>query len=345
MEVRRTLSFIKREENMTENTTKPGDVNKMKAVAINRFGGVDEMELQRFPIPQMESDEVLIRVHAAGVGVWDPKEREGVFAKMRGDENPDFPRILGREGAGTVLDVGTEVTNFTEGDKVYINGSPIPAANLYAEYATAKAEHVMPVPNGLSLYQAGTLPVDAITALTGLDEILNLRSGETLLVFGASGGLGHLAVQLAKRMDAKVFAIASGNDGVDLINKLGADATVDGRNEDFAEAAHKFAPDGFDAALLTAGGEAAEQALKTLREGGRAVYPYGVNPEPEAPEGVDLEGYNMNSTPEVYKKLNSLIEDGPFIVHIARSFPLEKAAEAHRQIDEHYIGKYVLEVI
>lgn len=330
---------------MSENPEEPGNVEKMKAIAINRFGGVDEMEVQQLPIPQIEPDEVLIRVHAAGVGVWDPKEREGVFAKMRGEENPDFPRILGREGAGSVLGVGTDVTKFKEGDKVYINGSPSPAANLYAEYATAKAEHVMPVPDGLSMYEAGAMPVDAITALTGLDEILKLKSGEKLLVFGASGGLGHLAVQLAKRMGAKVFAVASGRDGVDIVKKLGADETVDGRNEDFVDAAREFAPDGFDAAILTAGGEAANKALHTLRDGGRAAYPNGVDPKPEAPEGVDLQSYNMNSSPEVYEKLNSLIENGPFNVHIERSFPLEEAAEAHRQLNEHYVGKFVLEVV
>ncbi|MDX1641683.1 MAG: alcohol dehydrogenase catalytic domain-containing protein, partial [Balneolaceae bacterium] len=138
---------------MTENPN-PGNVNKMKAIAINRFGDVDELELKKLPIPQIEPDEVLIRVHAAGVGPWDPKEREGVFAKMRGDENPDFPRILGREASGTVLGVGAEVTKFKEGDKVYVNGSPSPAANLYAEYATAKAKHVMPIPDNLSMFES-----------------------------------------------------------------------------------------------------------------------------------------------------------------------------------------------
>ena len=100
-----------------------GNVDTMKAIAINRFGGVDELELQQLPVPQIEPEEVLIRIHYAGVGVWDPKEREGVFAKMRGDENPDFPRILGREASGTVLGVGSKVSNFKEGDKVYVNGS------------------------------------------------------------------------------------------------------------------------------------------------------------------------------------------------------------------------------
>lgn len=329
---------------MTKNP-KPGNVKRMKAMAINRFGGADELELQELPIPQIEPDEVLIRVHTAGVGVWDPKEREGVFAKMRGDKNPDFPRILGREASGTVLGVGTKVSGFKEGDKVYVNGSPSPAANLYAEYATAKAKHVMPIPGNLTMFEAGAMPVDAITALTGLDEILKLQPDEKLLVFGASGGLGHLAAQLGKIMGAKVFAIASGRDGVEIIKKLGADDAVNGRSDNFVDALREFAPGGFDTALFTAGGDAANEAIKTLRDGGRAAYPNGVNPEPEAPEGIDLHSYNMNSSPKVYRKLNSLIEKGPFKVHIARSFPLEGAAEAHRQLNDHYVGKFVLEIL
>lgn len=321
------------------------NVDKMKAVAINRFGGVDELKLLELPVPQTEPDEVLIRIHAAGVGVWDPKEREGVFAKMRGNDNSDFPRILGREAAGTVLGVGSDVSKFKEGDKVYVNGSPAPQANLYAEYATAKAKHTMPIPDHLTMNDAGAMPVDAITALTGLDRILKIKEDETLLVFGASGGMGHIAVQLAKAMGARVFAVASGTDGVDIINNLGADGSVDGHNEDFVKHAWEFAPGGFDTALLAAGGDAANKALTTLRDGGRAAYPHGVNPEPIAPAHVDLHAYNMKSEPEIYKKLNSLIEKHPIDIHIARSFPLEQAAEAHKQLDEHYVGKYILEVV
>ncbi|MDX1641625.1 MAG: zinc-binding dehydrogenase, partial [Balneolaceae bacterium] len=123
------------------------------------------------------------------------------------------------------------------------------------------------------------------------------------------------------------------------------DGAVDGRDENLIENLREFSPDGFDVALLTSGGKAANECLKTLRDGGRAAYPNGVQPEPKAPEGVNLQAYSMNSSPEVYEKLNSLIEAGPFNVHIARSFPLEEAAEAHRQLDDHYVGKYVLEVL
>ena len=123
--------------------------------------------------------------------------------------------------------------------------------------------------------------MDAMTALRGLDDTLGLKPDESVMIFGASGGIGHLAVQLAKRMGAQVFAVASGSDGVALVKRLGADAVVDGRKDDIAAAARQFAPNGFDAALITAGGPAADKALSAMRAGGRVAYPNGVEPTPE----------------------------------------------------------------
>lgn len=329
---------------MTE-ISKPQKGDKMKAVAIHQFGGADEIQIQEFPVPKIAPDEVLIRVHTAGVGIWDAKEREGLFAKANGGKNPDFPKTLGREASGTILKIGNDVMHFHEGDKVYINGSPSPTANLYAEYATAKAKHVMPIPENLSMLEAGALPIAAITALTGLDDILKLQPHETIIIFGASGGLGHLAIQLAKAMGARVFGIASGKDGVDIVQKLGADGVVNGHDKHFIKTVKDFSPDGFDAALFTTGGKAANETMKMIKDCGRAAYPNGIDPEPKAIKGINLQAYSMNSSPEVYKKLNNLIEKDTFHVHIARSFPLEAAAEAHRQLNDHYVGKFVLEVI
>lgn len=328
---------------MIEHPEEIGQDERMRAVAINRFGGIGELELKILPIPKVGPDEVFIRVHTAGVGPWDPKEREGYFAKMRGDKNPDFPKILGKDASGTILGVGGDVTNFKEGDKVYVNGSPLTDANLYAEYATAKAEHVVQIPENLSMEEAGALPVAAITALTGLDETLNLKAGEKLLIFGASGGLGHLALQLAKRMEASVFAVASGKDGAKLAKELGADVAINGRNENIIEAAKEFAPQGLDAAFLTAGGAAAEQSLQTLREGGRVAYPNGVA-EPEERGNLDMQAYNMKSSAEIYDKLNRLIEKEPFTVHIGQMFDLEQAKEAHQKLEEHYLGKLAFKI-
>lgn len=275
------------------------------------------------------------------MGAWDPFEREGGFAKLSGIE-PEFPYVLGSDGAGTVAAVGPRVGRFLEGDRVYAVAVANAKGGFYAEYVAVKEDEASPVPEHLTTEQAGALPVDGITALRGLDDTLGVKEGESLLIFGASGGIGHLAVQLAKRMGARVLAVASGDDGVELARRLGADAVVDGHKDDVAAAARAFAPEGLDAVLLTADGRAAEEALGALRKGGRAAYPNGVEPEPQTRPGVTIQGYDGTPDRPAIEKLNRLIESGPFEVHVARTFPLEQAAEAHRALETHYLGKLAL---
>ena len=313
--------------------------NTMKAAAIDQFGG--PVTPHTLPVPQVGPDEILIRVEAAGVGVWDPFEREGGFASMAG-LTPRFPYVLGSDGAGTVVDVGESVSGFKEGDRVYAMSLANPKGGFYAEYAAVKARDASPIPGGLSVEQAAVLPVDAITALRGLDDTLGLKRGESVLIFGAGGGIGHLAVQLARRMGARVFAVASGDDGVALAKRLGADAVVEGHRDDVAVAARAFAPGGLDAALLTAGGPAADRALQALRDGGRVAYPNGVEPAPQARPGVTVASYDGNPSPDAIRKLNQLIEAEPFEVHVARTYRLDQADEALRALDEHFLGKIAL---
>ena len=315
--------------------------NTMRAEAIDQFGGLERMALRTLPVPEIGADEVLIRVEAAGVGVWDPFEREGGFARMMGAK-PTFPYVLGSDGAGTVAAVGDRVRRFKEGDRVYGFALASPKGGFYAEYAAVKEELVSRVPEKLPTDQAGAMPIDAITALRGLDDTLGLKPGESLLIFGASGGVGHLAVQLAKRMGARVFAVASGPDGVALVKRLGADAVIDGHKDDVVAAARAFAPGGIDAALITAGGQDADRALQVVRDGGRVAYPNGVEPEPKARPGMRAQSYDGMPDPQAIEKLNRLIESGPFAVHVSRTFPLEQAPEAHRALEQHYLGKLAL---
>ncbi|HST57540.1 MAG TPA: NADP-dependent oxidoreductase [Longimicrobium sp.] len=317
--------------------------DRMRAIAIDRFGGVETLTLKTMPIPEIGPEEVLVRLEFAGVGEWDPFEREGGYAQMMGIE-PDFPYVLGSEGAGTVAAVGERVSGFAPGDRVYAIGFLNPRGGLYAEYVAIDANLVSPVPGALTTEQAAAVGGVGITALRGLDDTLKIQPGESVMIFGAGGGIGHVAVQLAKRMGARVLAVASGADGVALAERLGADAVVEGRAGDVPAAARAFAPGGLDAALLTAGGEAAETALVALREGGRAAYPTGVQPEPQAPEGVRLDVYNGDPDRDIIDRLNRLIEAGPFDVHVARTFPLEQAADAHRALDGHYLGKLALRI-
>ena len=321
---------------MTERT-----LNTMQAAAIDRFGGVDEIKLQTLPVPEVGPDEVLIRVESAGVAVWDPFEREGGFAEMMGSE-PKFPYVLGSDGAGTVAAVGERVEGFEEGQRVYAFSLVNPKGGCYAEYVAVKAVNVSPIPANLTTLQAGAMPVDAMTALRGLDDTLGLKEGESVMIFGAGGGIGHLAVQLAKRMGARVLAVASGDDGVALARRLGADGVVEGHKEDVAAAGRAFAPKGLDAALLTAGGAAAEKALASVRDGGRVAYPNGVEPEPKGRPDLRIKSYDGMPDREAIGKLDRLIEAGPFEVHVARTFSLEQAAEAHRALETHYLGKLAL---
>jgi NADPH:quinone reductase-like Zn-dependent oxidoreductase len=192
--------------------------------------------------------------------------------------------------------------------------------------------------------QGAVLPSDGLTALKGLEEVIDLQPDESVMIFGASGGIGHLAVQLAKRLGARVFAVASGEDGVNFVKRLGADAAVDGHSDSVLDVAREFAPDGIDAALVTAGGDATDRALSAIRPDGRVAHPNGVMPAPKAPEGVSVEAYDGESGREAIDRLNELIEAGPFEVHVHRIFPFEQAAAAQAALEEHHLGKIALRV-
>ena len=315
----------------------------MKVVAIDRFGGIETLKTRQLPIPDVGASEVLVRVEAAGVGVWDPFEREGGFAKEY-NVQPTFPLVLGSDGAGTVEAVGDGVQSLKKGDRVYGIALMNPKGGFYAQYIVLKETNLsrIPVKAKLTIQQAGAMPVDAITALAGLDATLGLKANESILILGASGGIGHMAVQLAKRMGARVLAVASGEDGVAFVRQLGADKVVDGYKDDIQATAREFAQKGLDAVLLTTGGAAAEKALSTLREGGRAAYPNGVQPIPKERPGIKIQSFDGEYNPPPFERLNRLIEAGPFEVHVARTFTLDQAVEAQRELDDHYLGKLAL---
>lgn len=323
--------------------TKKAKEQTMRAVALDRFGGPETLKVQTVPTPEVGADEILVRVECAGVGAWDPFEREGGFVEVLG-LTPKFPYVLGTDGAGAVAAVGRNVKELKEGDRVYAAELGNPKGGFYAEYVVVKADNASVIPGDLKMEQAAVLPSDGLTALKGLEDVLDLQPDESVMIFGASGGIGHLAVQLAKRLGARVFAVASGEDGVNFVKRLGADAVVDGRSDKVLEVARKFAPDGIDAALVTAGGEATDRALSAVRPDGRVAYPNGVMPEPKAPARVSVDAYDGEGGREAVERLNELIEAGPFEVHVHRVFPLEEAAAAQAALEEHHLGKIALRV-
>jgi NADPH:quinone reductase len=313
---------------------------QMKAMAVDEFGSPDKLTLHTLPVPVVDAGEVSIRVEVAGVGIWDAMERQGdlVYNEVR------FPRVLGGECAGTIVAIGDSVERFAVGDRVYAQTFMNDKGGSYAEYVVVSADTIAPIPTGLDLAMAGGLPIAGITALCNLQALGTGKEKTTLMLWGASGGVGHVALQLAKRLGARVFAIASGADGVELVKQLGADEAVDGHSNDVAQRARAFAPDGFDAALVLVGGEEVQSTLSLVRQGGIISFPNGVMPEPKAPDGVELKKTNAIANRMVLDELNRLMGIGEFQVRIAQTFPLEEAAPAQEAMKQHYLGKIVLRV-
>jgi len=315
----------------------PSIPDKMKAAAIDRFGGPEVIQTRSLPVPKPGPYEVLIRLDTAGIGVWDPYVREGEIPTGA----RRFPRVIGNDGAGTIVAAGERVTRFRVGERVYGYSMD---GGFYAEYVAVSEDNVAPIPPGVDPDEAGALGADGVTALRGLDDELELRAGQTLMIFGASGGIGHIAVQLAKRIGAQVLAVASGRDGVELVLRLGADAAVDGRRDDAALSAQAFAPDGLDAALVLTSGKGLQAALRAVKPGGRVAYPNGVEPEPRVPDNIESHAYDGTPGPEAFDRLNRLIGSDRFHVELGRVYRLEDAEIAHREIQKHHLGKLAFRV-
>jgi NADPH:quinone reductase-like Zn-dependent oxidoreductase len=314
----------------------------MRAAVLHEFAGPAGFAIEEIPVPTVGPTDVLVRVHTAGVGVWDPYEASGGFRSM--SKQTGFPYVPGSDASGEVVAVGDEVERCGVGDAVYASTFLNPNGGSFAEYVSVPEEEIAHVPEGIDMRQAGVLGCDGITAMSGLKRPLELHDGQTLLVFGASGGIGHIAVQLAKRMGASVFAVASGEDGVGLMQRLGTDGSADGHADDAVQAARDFAPDGYDAALLTAGGRPAAELVKLVRDGGRVAWPYGVQTVPELPPGVSGTGYDGYGKGALLDEINALIEAGPFTVHVDRVFPLSEVKDALDALSEHFLGKLAIRV-
>lgn len=314
----------------------------MRAAAIDRFGGPEVLTLHTLPVPELGAGEVLIATHTAGVGSWDADIRDGWSPD--GSE-VQFPLVLGTDGSGRVAAVGSRVARLQEGDEVWSYSWNNPKGGFYAEYVAVPAERVAHMPAALDLLHAGAAATTGLTALQGIDDVLQVQSDEAVLIHGASGGVGTLAVQFAKLRGARVFAIASGSDGVALVRRLGADEAVDGRHDDIPAALRLFAPKGLDAILAFAGGETLEQCIDAVRKGGRVAYPNGIEPEPEPRPGISIVSYDAVSGVRKFEQLNRAVEAAKLQVPIDSEFPLADASEAHARLERgHVLGKVVLRI-
>ncbi|MCU1310894.1 MAG: NADPH:quinone reductase [Candidatus Angelobacter sp.] len=314
----------------------------MRAAAIDRFGGPEVLTVHTLPVPEIDDNEVLIAVHTAGVGRWDADMRAGWLPD---GEQPHFPLVLGTDGSGHVAKVGSRIRRFKVGEEVYSYSFANPKGGFYAEYVAVVAEKVAHTPNGLDLEHAGAIGTIGLTALQGIDDALHLKKGESVIIHGASGGLGTLAVQFAKLRGARVLGTASGDDGMNLVRTLGADVAVDGKREDVTAAARNFAPDGVDAILATVGGDSLERCIDAAKRGGRVAYPNGVEPTPKKRPGIKFVAYDGTPGVREFEHLNKAIEEAKLQVPIAAAFKLEQAAKAHERLAQgHVLGKIVLRI-
>jgi NADPH:quinone reductase-like Zn-dependent oxidoreductase len=310
----------------------------MRAIVQDTYGSADVLRLAHIAAPRAAGNQVLVRVHAAGLdrGTWHlmtgkPYLQRLVFG-LRGPRNP----VPGRDFAGTVVDVGSAVTSFSAGDQVYGIGP-----GSFAEYTVAREDRLARKPMNTTFEQAAVVPVSAMTALRALSDVGRVAEGQKVLVIGASGGVGSYAVQLAKAFGAEVTGVAS-TGKLDLVRSLGADQVIDYTREDFAGGTDRY-----DLILDIAGNPTLSRLRRALTPTGTAVIVGGE-------EGGNLSG-GMNRqlraltlspfirqrltmlTPKehasVLERLTEFIEAGQVTASIDRTYPLERVPEAMRRLD------------
>ncbi|MET9441145.1 NADP-dependent oxidoreductase [Streptomyces sp. NPDC006610] len=313
------------------------DVNTMRAISQDGLGGPEVLREVRVERPAPRPNEVLVRVRAAGVNPTDWKHRE------TGGFLGEPPFVLGWDVSGVVEETGIGVCAFRPGDEVW-GMLPYPFGHgSHAEYVTVPARALAPKPAGIDHVQAGALPLVSLTAWHALVENAGLRPGQRVLIHAAAGGVGHVAVQIAKALGAHVIGTASAGKH-DFLRELGADEVIDYRETDFAEAVKDV-----DVVLDTLGGETSVRSLRVLRPGGIVVsiLPVGSDDFYEEAERLGVRAVRMlvDADRAGLNALAELVGAGKLRATIAGTFPLAEAAEAHRRGETgRTAGKLVLVV-
>jgi NADPH:quinone reductase-like Zn-dependent oxidoreductase len=299
----------------------------MQAVLIRETGSPDVLHYEEADRPEPDDGEVLIRVSAVSVNPVDWKQRRGLA-------QTEVPAVLGRDVSGTVE--RSRADGFTEGDDVF----GMAASGGYAEYTTASAAAIAKKPDGLSHEQAAALPVAGMTAWQAVFDRGGLEHGQTALIAGAAGGVGHLAVQFAKHAGARVIGTGSSRNR-DFVLGLGADDYVDYTQQDVGQAVS-----GVDMAFDTVGGDTTQALVPTVREGGVLVTIASAPPEEAArARGARAELLVMSPSPEQLARIAELVAGGEVRVEISQVLPLTEVRRAHELSESgHTRGKIVLTV-
>jgi NADPH:quinone reductase-like Zn-dependent oxidoreductase len=308
----------------------------MKAIVIGAYGNEDVLDYVEVERPEPKADEVLVKVRVAAVNPADWKIRDGMGESF----GFKLPLILGGDIAGTVEAVGVEVESFKPGDAVYGMTLSGGFSGGYAEYALAKADAIALKPESLNFEEAAAIPVAALTAWQAMFDLANLSSGQCILITGASGGVGSMAVQLAKAKGAIVIGTASGRNE-QFVRDLGADEFVDYTQQPFEQVVKDV-----DVVFDTIGNDTQERAFQTLKQSGFLVSSAGTPSAEKAQEfGVGATFVFCKPNAPQLAEINQLIEEGKLKVHIETILPLTEVKKAHQLSQSGRTrGKIVLQI-
>lgn len=307
----------------------------MRVITQQTLGGPEVLTIVDAPEPQPFPAEVLVRVKAIGLNPLEARLRAGEFPLIG---RPPF--ILGWDISG-VVEKSPQTWRFRPGDEVF--GMPLfpRPASAYAELVSAPALHLARKPTSLSHVEAAALPVVGLTAWQGLVDLAGVSEGDRVLIHGGGGGVGHVAIQIAKALGAHVITTASGSKR-QFVEGFGADEVIDYTAVDFTDAVRDI-----DVVLDTIGGDTVERSVAVLRPGGHLVTATSED-DPELiatyeAAGMRFSGIALDPDPVALRGLVDLVEQGQLRVHVQETFPFEHVADAHRLLDSgHLQGKLVL---
>lgn len=291
----------------------------MRAWRLHSYGGPEGLTLDDVPIPAPAPGELLVRLRVASINPVDWKTREGMVAKFFPIE---FPRTLGRDGVGEVVGIGAGVTDWRVGDRVL--GVAIPGRDgTHAEFACFDAAASAPVPSTVADDAAVCLGIAGLSAYIALVEVAALQAGERILIHAAAGGVGGVAVQIARRLGADVIGTCS-RDNADYVRGLGASRTIDYRHDDFVAAAGPC-----DVVLDTIGGAVHQRSAEVLEPGGRLVYLSAAPVEPVARSDVSVTMARVSPTRARFDQLLDWVVTGAIRPQVGQRFPLAELPAAY----------------